>query len=288
MSPSPAKERIVPRRRPGRWLAAACVLVALALLANAFASAKAINWSVVGRFISEGVILEGLRVTIELAIVAQIGACVMGVLVALARLSSNPVLNSMAYGYQWFFRGVPLLVQLILIYNLALVFPTLGIGIPFTPLWWSADTNAVITGFSAAIIGMSLADGAVMSEVIRAGILSVPQGQRDAARAMGLSSAQTMWRIILPQSMPFIIPPTGNNFLALLKATSLVSVIAGSDLLTNAQAISARTYQVIEMLLVATFWYLVLVSLATLGQHWLERYFARSQRDIARTAAERA
>ena len=285
MSAPVAREIVIARRRPGRWIGALLVLLALALLVNSFATAKAINWNIVGRFISEGVILDGLRVTIELSILSQIGACTMGIIVAMMRLSSNPVLTTMAYGYQWFFRGVPLLVQLIFIYNLALIFPTLGIGIPFTPLWWSADTNAVITRFSAAIIGMSLADGAVMSEVIRAGILSVPPGQRDAARAMGVSSTQTMWRIILPQSMSFIIPPTGNNFISMLKATSLVSVIAGSDLLTNAQAISARTYQVIEMLLVASFWYLVLVSIATYGQHHLERYFARSQRDASRAAA---
>ena len=285
MSAPVAREIVIARRRPGRWIGALLVLLALALLVNSFATAKAINWNIVGRFISEGVILDGLRVTIELSILSQIGACTMGIIVAMMRLSSNPVLTTMAYGYQWFFRGVPLLVQLIFIYNLALIFPTLGIGIPFTPLWWSADTNAVITRFSAAIIGMSLADGAVMSEVIRAGILSVPPGQRDAARAMGVSSTQTMWRIILPQSMSFIIPPTGNNFISMLKATSLVSVIAGSDLLTNAQAISARTYQVIEMLLVASFWYLVLVSIATYGQHHLERYFARSQRDASRSAA---
>jgi polar amino acid transport system permease protein len=276
--PGTEPDIIVRRRHPGRWVAAILLLFALGWLVDAFARAPAIHWDRVGAYLFEPTIMQGLLITILLAILCQIGAMIVGVLVAVMRLSSNPVLSSFAAFYIWFFRGVPILVQLIFIYNLALVFPVLGIGIPFTPLWITGDTNLLINGFTAAVIGLSLADGAQVAEIVRAGILSVPHGQKEAAQALGFGPGRTFRRIVLPQAMRFIIPPTGNNFIQMLKATSLVSVIAGHDLLTAAQNISARTYEVIELLLVATAWYLLLVSIATLGQSRLERHFARGAR----------
>ena len=266
---------VVARRHPGRWAAAAVIMAALAAIIHAFAVAPSIEWSAVKSNLFHPTILQGLVVTVELAIVCELLAFLFGIALAVMRLSGNPVLFAFAQGYAWFFRGVPLIVQLIFIYNLSLIFPQLSIGVPFTHFWISADTNKVISGFSAAILGLTLADAAQLAEIIRAGISSIPKGQSEAAAALGVNGRNILWRIVLPQAMRFIIPPTGNNFIQLLKATSLVSVIAGADLMTSAQAISARTYQVVELLMVATFWYLLLVSIATVGQYHLEKYFAR-------------
>lgn len=274
------------RSHLGRWVAAVLIVGVVAALVGAFATAPAINWPAVRAYLFSRTILAGLAVTVELAVVCEVLAFALGVGLAVMRLSGNPVLSACTHAYAWLFRGVPLIVQLIFIYNLSLIFPQLSIGLPFTQFWYSADTNVVISGLTAAILGLTLSDAAQLAEIIRAGISSVPKGQSEAAMALGVGPGKILRRIVLPQAMRFIIPPTGNNFIQLLKGTSLVSVIAGSDLMTNAQAISARTYQVIEMLLVASFWYLVLVSIATYGQRRLERHFARqdvAQRQLPRT-----
>jgi polar amino acid transport system permease protein len=194
---------------------------------------------------------------------------VLGVVVAVMRLSTNPVLKYVSFAFVWLFRGTPVLVQLIIWFNLALIFPHIGPGFA------QADTNHVITPFVAALLGLGLNEAAYMSEIVRAGILSVDPGQTEAAHALGMTRTLMMRRIVLPQAMRIIIPPTGNETITMLKTTSLVAVIAANDLLTRAQAIYSSNYAVFELLLVASFWYLALTSVASVFQYFLERRFAR-------------
>ena len=203
-----------------------------------------------------------------------IGSLAGGVLAA-ARLSNLPPARWAATAFVGVFRGIPPLVQLIFWFNLAYLLPKLSIGIPFGPSFGSWDTNDVITPLTAAIIGLTLVEAAYMAEIIRAGILSVDLGQREASKAMGFTGTQTFFRVILPQAMRVIIPPTGSQFISVIKGTALVSVIGMADLLYSVQVIYNRTYQIIPMLLVACLWYLLVVTLLSLGQSRLERRFSR-------------
>jgi polar amino acid transport system permease protein len=180
-----------------------------------------------------------------------------------------------ADAYVWLFRGTPLLVQLLFWYNLASFLPKLTLGIPFGPQWLEFDTNTVVTSLVAALLGLGLNEGAYMSEIIRAGIQSVDQGQSEAAAALGMSRRRAMRRIVLPQAMRVIVPPTGNQVISMLKGTSLVSIVAISELLYTVQVIYARTFETIPLLVVACIWYLILTTVLSIGQHYIERYYAR-------------
>ncbi len=259
----------VPLRHRGSWIAGAISLVLALGLVSTLATNEHIDWGAVAKYFPDAAILGGLAVTIELTILSMAIGVLIGAASAVARLSPNPVLRTLSLAYTWFFRGTPLLVQIIFWFNLALIFPRIGVG----PV--NADTNEVITPFMAALFALSLNEGAYMSEIVRAGIASVDRGQTDAAHALGLAPGQTMRHIILPQAMRVIIPPTGNEAISMLKSTSLVAVIAAQDLLTRAQLIYSRTFQVIELLIVASLWYLVLTTLSSVGQHYLERRFGR-------------
>lgn len=258
--------RVVAQRRPWLWLASAIVIVACAALAVAIWQNPNIDHRVVARYQFAPAILHGLWITVVLALLSAAIGLVLGVAFALMRLSRSAVLRSFAALYAWLFRGTPLLVQILFWGNLALLFQTLG---PFR-------TNDVMTPFVASVVALGLNEGAYMSEIVRAGIAAVDRGQYDAAQALGMSRALSMRRIVLPQALAVIVPPAGNQFISLLKATSLVSVIAGGDLLTAAENISSANLRTIELMLVATFWYLVLTTLTTLGQHVLERRLARA------------
>lgn len=271
-----AKSKPIKVKRYGEWVAAAIVGVfGLSILAS-LAENENLDYSVVFKYLVAEDIMHGLVVTLQLTAVGMLIGCVLGVVVALARLSSSTPLQSFASMYIWFFRGVPLLVQLLVWGNFALLFPHLGVGIPFTDImFFQVDTNSVITIFVAACLGLGFHEAAYMAEVIRGGILSVDSGQKEAAIALGMKPGLAMRRIILPQAFRVIIPPTGNQFISLLKASSLVAVISGGDILHEVQNIGALNYRVIEMLLVATFWYLIIVSILSLGQRYLERYASR-------------
>lgn len=236
------------------------------------------EWSVVGKWFTAPQILQGLSITLGLSVVAMVIGVALGLPLAVARMSKDPLFKSLAAIYIWFFRGTPLLVQLIFWYNLSTLFPTLGIAIPFGPTLVSWDTNDIITPMTAAIAGLSLNEAAYMAEVIRGGLLSVDKGQVEASEAFGMTRARAMRRIIIPQAMRSIIPPTGNQFINLIKATSLVSVIAMADLLYSVQAIYNRTFEIIPMLLVAVIWYLVITSILNVGQSFIERHYARGDR----------
>lgn len=258
-------------RHAGRWIAGAIVVGLLALLVHSAVTNPRFEWENVLKYLFDPKIISGIGVTLGLTFVAMVIGVALGVVVAIMRLSSNPVLSWTAGGFVGFFRGSPLLVQLIFWYNLAALYPVISFGIPGLAL----DANQIITPFLAAILGLGLNEAAYMSEIVRGGIISVDKGQREAATAMGLTGAQTMRRIVLPQAMRVIIPPTGNELVGMLKATALVSVIAVSDLLYSAQIIYARNFDVIPLLIVATIWYVVMTTILTIGQGFLERYYAR-------------
>jgi polar amino acid transport system permease protein len=259
--------RVVPLRHPWLWAASAAVALAFGALAVSIARSPAIDHATIARFQFAPAILSGLRTTIVLAVLAAAIGVTLGTMLAVMRLSRSPVLRVASFAYTWLLRGTPLLVQILIWGNLALLFKTLG---PF-------DTNAVMTPFVASVVALGLNEAAYMGEIVRAGILAVDRGQHDAATALGMSRALALRRIVLPQALRVIIPPAGNQFISLLKATSLVSVIAGGDLLTAAENISSANLRTIELMLVATFWYLVVTSLAGAGQFWLERRAARGR-----------
>jgi polar amino acid transport system permease protein len=284
----PEDIRAVPVRRPGRWVAAAVVLVVAVALVRSVATNPRFEWSVVGNYMFDERILEGLRVTIELTAIAMAIGIVLGVILAVMRLSLNPLVSGGSWLYIWFFRGTPVLVQLLFWYNIAALYPKLALGIPFGPAFVHVDANTAITPFTAAILGLGLNEGAYMAEIVRAGIISVPEGQSDAAQSLGMTRLQTIRRIVLPQAMRVIIPPTGNETISMLKTSSLVSVIAYSELLYSAQLIYAVNFKTIQLLIVASIWYIVCTSALYVGQYYLERYYGRgATRQLADTALQR-
>ena len=272
---APDPIRAVPLRRPVRWTAATLALLTTAWLAYAVARNPRLQWDVVGQYLTAGPILRGLLTTLELTAVGMAVGLVLGTLLAMMRLSDNPVARGFALAYVGLFRGTPLLVQVILWYNLSAVFPHVSLGVPGGPTFLVVDVNLLITPYVAAVLGLGLNEAAYMAEIVRSGISSISPGQRQAAAALGLSRRQTMRRVVLPQAMRVIVPPTGNETITMLKMTSIVSVIAMSELLYSAQAIYSQTYQTIPLLVVASIWYLAVTTLLTAGQTLLERRFSR-------------
>jgi polar amino acid transport system permease protein len=259
-----------------RWLSAALIVLVLAAIGRAFAGGQ-IEWSYVSRFLTAKVIMEGIVNTMVMAVLAMAFGIVLGIVVAIMRLSLNPVLKTVAAGYTWLFRGTPLILQLLLWFNLALVFPTIGI-----PGLWSGRAVDIMTPFLAALLGLGINQGAYTSEVMRAGMLSVDVGQYEAAQAIGMGRLRALRRIILPQAMRVVIPPLGNEFIGMVKATSLASVIQYPEVLHNAENIYYANSRVIELLIVAGLWYLLVVSILTPLQMLLERRFARGTLRLAR------
>ncbi len=264
-------------RRPAhlRWgvLVAntACVLAA-ALIFYTFAT-SAIEWGEVWHYLAAPSILEGVVITIELTCLSMVIGIVLGIALALLRTSSIAALSAVSDFYVWFFRGTPLLVQIIFWFNLALFIPRMGFGA------FSVSTNTVMTGFVSALLALSLNEGAYMAEIVRGGILGVDLGQVEAARAVGMSKGLAMRRIVMPQALRIIVPATGNQAIGMLKATALVSAIGVQDLLTQAQIIYTKTYLVMELLIVASAWYLLLTGLASWVQKRLERRFSKWRRE---------
>ncbi len=284
----PEEIRAVPLRRPGRWLAALIVLVVAASLIRSAVTDPHFEWGVVGEYMFDHRILEGLLVTIELTVIAMAIGIALGLLLAVMRLSPNPLLSGASWLYIFFFRGTPVLVQLIFWYNISALYPKIGLGVPFGPALVHPDANVLITAFRAAVLGLGLNEGAYMAEIVRAGIISVDPGQSDAAQALGMTRVQTLRRIVLPQAMRVIIPPTGNETISMLKTTSLASVITVGELLYAAQNIYSANFKIIPLLIVASLWYLVCTSVLYVGQHYLERYYGRgASRELSPTAFAR-
>ncbi|WP_341912304.1 amino acid ABC transporter permease [Ferrovibrio terrae] len=271
------KLSIVKPRHYGRWLAAAAILVILLFIVKAFADGQ-IAWKVVGQFFTAPAILTGLVNTIIMTACAMLLGITLGVLFAVMVMSPNPVLKGVAVLYIWFFRGTPLILQLLLWFNLALVFPRIGI-----PDVFSIRTVELITPFVATLLGLGINQGAYTAEVVRSGILSVDSGQTEAASSIGMTRLTALRRIVMPQAMRVIIPPVGNEVISMVKLTSIASVIQYSEILRNAQTIYYANNYVIEMLFVAAIWYLAVVTVLSIGQHFLERYFGKGQRKAVQT-----
>jgi polar amino acid transport system permease protein len=271
----PKTPPLVPRRHPWRVVVGGVALLFLAYLVVSIATNDGFQWDVVGRYFTAPIILWGLLTTIKLTIVTIILGFLFGTLLAMARLSKNPVLQGLSWGYVWFFRSVPLLVLILFTFNIAYLIPTIAIGLPFSAPFVSLSTNQVITPLGAGLLALTLNESAYAAEIVRGGILGVDQGQFEAAAALGMSRRRTMLRIIIPQAMRSIIPTAGNQLIGLLRGTSMVSVIAVGDLLYSAQTIYNRTFQVVPLLVVATLWYVVVTTLLSWGQYYVERHFAR-------------
>jgi polar amino acid transport system permease protein len=263
---------VVPVRHWGRQFLAVAVAAILATVVYGFATNPNIKWPVVGQFLLDAAILEGLLGSLELTLWSMLFATGIAVLIAVMRLSESRIISGFAAGYVFVFRGIPLIVLLILIGNLGLFFKSFTLGIPFTDIVLvSVRTRDVMTPFIASIIGLSLAGSGYMAEIVRGGLLSVSRGQREAATALGCTPLMTLRWIVLPQALKVLIPPMGNEMVSMLKATAIVSVIAGGDLLTAAVGISGVNYRTIELLIVATIWYLLVITVLSIGQVFIER-----------------
>ncbi|RYH12277.1 amino acid ABC transporter permease [Tropicimonas sp. IMCC6043] len=260
----------IPVRSYGQWAGAAVLLVFAALFLKNLTTNQNMQWPVVRQYLFHPDILSGLGMTILLTLLAMVIGLSIGIVLAIMRLSSSPVFQGASWVWIWFFRGVPPLVQLILWYNLALLIPEISIGIPFGPKFATWDTNDLITPFSAAILGLAFTESAYAAEMLRAGIQAVSSGQVEACASLGMTRSQTLRRVILPQALRIVIPPIGNDTISMLKFTSLVSVLALPDVLYSAQMVYARTHQTIPLLVVATIWYLVLTTVLTFGEHFVE------------------
>ncbi|MFE6864254.1 amino acid ABC transporter permease [Nocardia sp. NPDC057668] len=272
--PEPIKA--IPLRRPGRWLAAAIILILLGLFLYGAATNPAYHWDTYRLYLRDSKIASGALVTLELTVLAMAIGVVLGVLLAVMRLSPNPVLRSVAWVYLWIFRGTPVYVQLVFWGLFPSLYKTITLGVPFGPTLANWNVQDFSAPFVFAVIGLGLNEAAYMAEIVRAGIGSVGDGQREASTALGMSWSQTMTRTVLPQAMRVIIPPTGNELISMLKTTSLVTAIPlTTDLYGRARDIYGINFQPIPLLLVAATWYLAITSVLMVGQFYLERYYSR-------------
>jgi len=274
--PTPAPIDAVPLRHPWRWVAAVVILVLVALFVYGAATNTAYHWDTFGKYILDERIVKGVWVTIQLTVLSMALAVIVAVILAVMRLSPNPVLRWVSWVYLWIFRGTPVFVQLVFWGLVPTIYQHIRLGIPFGPTFFHLDIQNLSNFFILAVIGLGLNEAAYLAEIIRAGISSVPEGQSEASTALGMSWAMTMRRTVLPQAMRVIIPPTGNEFIGMLKTTSLaVAVPFTLDLFGRQRDISGVIFQPVPLLLVAAAWYLAITSLLMVGQYYLERYFSR-------------
>ncbi|MCQ8191555.1 amino acid ABC transporter permease [Streptomyces rugosispiralis] len=283
-APPPAPESIkaIPVRHYGRWVAAIIAIALIALLISAFARGD-VNWNAIPDYFFDGEVLKGVRNTVWITILSMVLGVALGIILAVMRLSKNPVTASIAWGYIWFFRGTPVYVQLLVWFNLGLVFDYINIMPIYKDEW-----SDFMTPFLAALLGLGLNEAAYMAEICRAGIQSVDEGQSEAAQALGMSHAKTLRRVVLPQAMRVIVPPTGNEFINMLKTTSLVIAVQYWDLLQATSEVGQNSGATAEMLFLAAAWYLILTSVLSVGQYYLERYYARgSSRSLPDTPLQR-
>ena len=288
---------VVPLRHPGRWVGALVVAVLGAMLIHSLffshvvrggRSQPRFEWSTIDHYFTSSEILNGLVITLEVTVLAMAGGIVIGVILAVMRLSPNPIVSSAAWLYIWFFRGTPVLVQLLFWYNASYIFPSFTLGIPFGPALYHVNLNSALTPFVAATFGLALNEGAYMSEIVRAGILSVDEGQTEAAHSLGMGRLMTLRVVVLPQAMRVIIPPTGNETISMLKTSSLASTVTLQELLFRSEQIYSQTFQTIPLLITASLWYLTVTTVLVIGQYYVERYYARgSSRRLPPTPRQR-
>ena len=270
-----AEIKAVPLKHPGRWIGALVVLILLAVFVRSLLTNPNFEWSVVGHYFFNTLVLKGILVTIELTVLAMLIGVALGIVLAIMGAAINPLVSGASWLYIWFFRGTPLIVQLFFWEYIAAVYPKLGLGIPFGPALIHPDTNVLISGFRAGLLGLALNEGAYMAEIVRAGMLSVDEGQTQAAQSLGLSRGQSLRKIVLPQAMRVIIPPTGNETISMLKNTALVSFIGVAELFHVTENIYSKNFKIPPLLVMASIWYLLMTSILYVGQYFLEKRFAR-------------
>ena len=285
----PEEIKAIPVRHPGRWVAIAVLAVLAAMLVHSLVTNPRFRWDTVGKYLFDQRVVEGVRNTLILTVVAMLVGVVLGIVLAVMRLSPNPVLSSVAWLYLWIFRGTPVYTQLVFWGLIGVLYPKIGFGIPFGPEFVSFATPELIGPFVAALLGLALNEAAYMAEIVRAGILSVSEGQTEAASALGMKRGLLMRRVVLPQAMRVIIPPTGNETISMLKTTSLVVAVPYTlDLYSRTRDVSIRLFQPVPLLIVAGIWYLAVTSLLMIGQYYLERHYARgSQRSLPLTPLQK-
>ena len=284
----PDEIKAIPVRRPGRWVAAAIILYLTAAIVKSVATNPRFEWGIIRHYFTSSRVLQGLITTLELTVLCMAIGIAIGIVLAVMRLSPNPLVSGASWLYIWFFRGTPVLVQILFWGFFAALYPKVSLGIPLGPQFVHFSANSVITPFVAGMLALGLNEGAYMAEIVRAGIISVDEGQTEAAQSLGMTRLQTIRRIVLPQAMRVIVPPTGNETISMLKTTSLVSVIAVTELLYSVQLIYAVNYRTIPLLIVASIWYLIVTTVLSFWQYYLERYFARgAARELPPTPLQR-
>src|SRR6266513_1959578 len=271
----PDEIKAIPVRHPGRWVAAAIIVYLSAALVKSVATNPRFEWGIIRHYFTSSRVLQGLVTTLELTVLCMAIGIVIGILLAVMRLSVNPLVSGASWLYIWLFRGTPVLVQILFWGYISALYPRLSLGIPLGPQFVHFTANSVISPFVAGMLALGLNEGAYMAEIVRAGIISVEEGQTEAAQSLGMSRLQTMRRIVLPQAIRVIIPPTGNEVISMLKNTSLASVVAYTELLYSVDLIYAVNFKQIPLLIVAVFWYLVMTSVLYVGQYFIERRFGR-------------
>jgi polar amino acid transport system permease protein len=284
----PEAIKAVPVRHPGRWVAIAVIAVLVAMFVNMLVTNDAFQWRFMFDNMFRPPVIEGVRTVLIATVLSMIIGVALGAVIAVLRLSPNPVLSSAAWVYTWFFRAVPRIVLLVLFGNLGILFARYEFGVPFdrqignligidfNGRFFGADARTLITGFVAGVLGLALSEAAYMAEIVRAGIKAVDPGQQEAAHALGMARGTTLRRIVLPQAMRVIVPPTGNETIAMLKDTALLAFVpVTNELFFQLQAIGARTFRPFPMLVAACLWYLAMTSVLMVGQYFLERYFSR-------------
>lgn len=276
----------VRQQRAYQWVITAVILVLAVLVIYSVATNKNFEWSVVGHYLFSSSILAGVGRTLELTACSAAIGFVLAIILAMMRLSGVALAQGVAWLYIWFFRGTPLLVQLIFWFNFGALYHRIGLGIPGGPTLFSVDSNSVITAFSAAILGLGLNSAAYMAEIVRAGIESIHHGQSEAAKSLGLSRLQTLRYVLMPQAMRVIVPPVSNEVISMLKYSSIVSVLALPELLYSAQLIYARNFETIPLLMVTCIWYLGFTTLLSICQYYLEQHYGRGVRKTTRIKSQ--
>jgi polar amino acid transport system permease protein len=274
---SPAAIDAVPLRHPWRWVAAVVIVILLVLFLYGAATNKAFGWNTYAKYLFDTRVTQGAWNTLQLTVYSMVLAIVLGVILAVMRLSPNPVFRSVSWVYLWIFRGTPVYVQLVFWGLMPTIYKSVQLGVPFGPSFFHLNLQGLSIPFLLAIVGLALNEAAYMAEIIRAGISSVPEGQSEASTALGMSWGMTMRRTVLPQAMRVIIPPTGNEVISMLKTTSLVTAVPYTlDLYgITSREIASRIFEPVPLLLVAATWYLAVTSVLMVGQFYLERYFSR-------------
>jgi polar amino acid transport system permease protein len=279
---------VVGRRHPWRLVGVAAVLALLAMFVHGLITNPGWEWPTFFQFFTTRTIFSALWVTIQLTVYGTVLGFALGGAIASMRLSRSPFLQVVSWAYIWVFRSIPLIVQLLFWFNIAYLYQELSLGIPFGPEFVHLSTNNLFGPLGAAVLGLALHQAAYAAEIIRGGIISVDQGQLEAAAALGIPRLRQFFRIVLPQAMRSILPNGANEVISLFKGTSIVSVMAIPELFYQVQVIYGRNSRVVPLLMVATVWYIVLTTLLSIAQFYVERHFARgTTRELPPTPIQR-